>query len=170
MNLYQMGDFAAFEILYHRHSSRVHTYLKKKVAVDVAPELLQEVFEKLHKSRDKYASQYPFLPWLFTIARNTVTDFFKKAETKVTLASKSNPLLLENLAVATNEASFNSNVTEALNSLPHDQKRATELRYMSDWSFEKIAVSMETSEENVRKIISRGIKKIRSVFGEKGGL
>lgn len=169
MTLYQGGDFAAFEILYHRHSGRVFEYLKKKVDVGHAQELLQETFEKFHRSRSKYNSQYPFLPWLFTISRNALFDFFKTAETKVSQSSSSSPVLLDSLVAVVSDTHSPHDISVILGELPHNQKRAIELRYLHDWSFEKIADDMKTSEINVRQIISRGLKSLRLIVSGKGG-
>ena len=50
MELYQAGDFSAFETLYCRHAGRVFEYLKKKVSVESAQDLLQEIFEyRIHE-------------------------------------------------------------------------------------------------------------------------
>lgn len=167
MSLYITGDFAAFEILYKRHSGRVFDYLKKKVSAETAQDLLQEIFAKLHKSRAKYNPQYPFLPWLFTVARNSLMDFYKLAETKLTKASNSSDELLQNLpSVAVNEAG-NVDLALLLADLPPNQKRAIELRYLEDWSFEKIASHMNTSEGNARQLISRGLAFVRQF--RKGG-
>ena len=162
MSLYITGDFAAFEILYKRHSGRVFDYLKKKVSAETAQDLLQEIFAKLHKSRAKYNPQYPFLPWLFTISRNSLMDFYKLAETKLAKASSSSDVLFQNLpAVAVNAVGGDVDLAQLLTSLPPNQRRAIELRYLEDWSFEKIASHMNTSEGNARQLISRGIKLVR---------
>jgi RNA polymerase sigma factor (sigma-70 family) len=168
MTLYQSGDFTAFEILYRRHSGRVFEYLKKKVEVRTAQELLQETFEKLHRSRAKYNAQYPFLPWLFTISRNALFDFFKLSETKLAASSSSSTTLLENLVPIIAEGHSPHDISKILEVLPHHQKRAIELRYLQEWSFEKIASDMKTSEENARQMISRGIKRIRMTLSRKG--
>jgi len=167
MTLYQTGQFEAFEVLYTRHSGRVFEYLKKKTSIEVARELMQEVFEKIHKSRGKYISQYPFLPWAFTIARNSLFDFFKQAESK--LANSSSGVAIENLAIADSPPGNDFDLSQVLSSLPSNQRRAIELRYQQEWSFEKIARDMKTSEDNVRQIISRGIKKVRLMLGQAGG-
>ena len=169
MNLYLQGDFAAFEVLYTRHSGRLYEYLKKKVTPEIAQDLLQETFERLHKSRDKYNAQYPFLPWLFTISRNILLDFYKKAETKVSQASNSSQSLLESIIVTSDEHPTHD-FSQALNILPQNQKRAIELRYLNEWSFEKISQEIKISEENVRQLVSRGIKKLRLSLLKKGGV
>lgn len=165
MTLYQSGDYAAFECLYLRHSGRVYQYLKGKVATEVANDLLQEIFMKIHRSRDQYLSQYPFLPWLFTIARNQLTDYFKRSESKVIKIGIEPDLVAAEASLAAPEYDLST----ALSSLPTNQRRAIELRYMNEWSFEKIAEEMKTTPENSRQIVSRGIKKIRSLLpGRKG--
>lgn len=166
MTYYQAGEYHAFEILYLRHSGKVYAYLKKKVSADKAADLMQETFEKLHRSRDKYNHQFPFLPWLFTISKNTLFDWFKKNEAKVEISSVLKPELLEGLMSA--EKKQDAEIDILLNDLEGAQKNAIELRYLQEWSFEKIAKEMNTTEDNVRQIISRGIKKLRLQFAEKG--
>lgn len=170
MALYQSGDYDAFECLYKRHSGRVFEYLKGKVSDQAAAQdLLQETFMKVHRSRDLYSSQYPFLPWLFAISRNAVVDFFKSYATRLSQITISNDQMIERLpANSTNLVPTSQHdLASALSSLPVMQKRAIELRYLQDWSFEQIAEDMNTTPENGRQIVSRGIKKIRSFF--KGG-
>lgn len=158
MTLYQSGDYTAFECLYERHSGRVFQYLKGKVSADAAKDLLQETFLKVHRSRDQYLAQYPFLPWLFTVARNSLNDLLKSSDQKVIRIEVNADTLSGTLLPIAAE----HDLSAALNGLPHVQRRAIELRYMNEWSFEKIAEEMGTTPENSRKIISRGIKKIRS--------
>lgn len=126
----------------------------------MAKDLLQEIFMKIHRSRDQYLGQYPFLPWLFTITRNQLTDFFKQAESKVVKIGIEPELLPAEAVFQTPE----HDLSAALSSLPSHQRRAIELRYMNEWSFEKIAEEMKTTPDNTRQIVSRGIKKMRSLL------
>ena len=158
MTLYQSGDYGAFECLYERHSGRVFQYLKGKVSLEAAKDLVQETFLKVHRFRHQYQPQYPFLPWLFTVARNSLHDFLKSADQKVIrIEIDSDSLPAKLLPVASDH-----DLSAALSGLPHIQRRAIELRYMNEWTFEKIAKEMNTTPENTRQIISRGMKKIRS--------
>lgn len=160
MTLYQAGDYPAFECLYARHSGRVFQYLKGKVAAEIAKDLLQDIFLKIHRSRNQYSAQYPFLPWLFTIARNTLTDFFKQSQSKAVKVE----IDTNKLAATVIEDSSVHDLSAVLGSLPIVQRRAIELRYMNEWSFEEIAAEMKMTPENSRQIISRGIKKMRSLL------
>lgn len=162
MSRYQSGDVQAFESLYARHAGRVLAFLHKKVADQSARDLLQEIFLKLHRSRHQYSIQYPFLPWLFAITRNAIIDFIRLNETKV--ARNSAPSETE-IAASELPEPWMPDLSAALNTLPVNQRRAIELRYLSGWTFEQIASDMKTTPINVRQVISRGIKKLRFGFG-----
>lgn len=168
MDLYQKGDFSAFQEIYLRHSKKVYHYLKVKTnSLESAQDLMQEVFEKLHHNRDKYNSQYPFLPWVFTISRNTLLDHYKKAESKLIKNSISKEGVLEKMVEPVFMGS-NQDFSEVLKNLSPIQKRAIELRYLNDWSFNQIAIELSTSEDNIRQTISRGIKKLKLSFKKRG--
>lgn len=164
MALYQSGEAKAFETLYARHSGRVYEFLKKKTTAENARDLLQETFMKVHRSRHQYSAQYPFLPWLFAITRNALVDFIRLNESKV---ARNSVMEFREVASQTAEAPimWTPDLTNALQTLPVNQRRAIELRYLSDWTFEQIAEDMRTTPTNVRQVISRGLRKLRSGFG-----
>lgn len=169
MMAYQSGDVSAFEELYKRHSGRVLGYFLSKKA-DMAQEIVQETFLKLHRNRDQYSSSYPFLPWLFTIARNTHLDFFKKNESLVRRKSETLDFSFDLAAVDLPSTSTQSFSEEVLLQLSSDQRRAIELRYLREWSFEKIADELQTTPQNIRQVISRGIRKLKGLFANNGDL
>ncbi len=169
MELYQSSDYLAFEMLYQRHSGRIYKYLTGKVGSEIGQELFQDTFARIHKSRDKYNTQFPFLPWVFTIVRNLLRDYYKKAETQTV----QNSVGLEALSLeASSELASVGSLSQlevSLESLPDHQRRALRLRYLDDWTFEKIAEEIETSPQNVRQLISRGLKKIRASLNSQDG-
>ncbi|MCB0392919.1 MAG: sigma-70 family RNA polymerase sigma factor [Bdellovibrionales bacterium] len=161
MTLFKDGDMESFEVLYGRYSSRVYGFILKRLDSQVAQDLLQDVFLKIHNNRDKYSNHYPFLPWLFAITRNVVIDFVRLNESKV----RSRAGELQEVASSEVSDEWSGELTAALATLPVQQRRAIEFRYKSDWTFEQIASELKTTPTNVRQIISRGIRKLR----EKGG-
>ena len=57
METYKMGEVAAFDILFERHSGQVLGYLSRKLSSSKeAQDVLQDVFFKLHRSRHQYNS------------------------------------------------------------------------------------------------------------------
>lgn len=154
MMMYQDGDHMAFSILYERHKSKVYSYLEKRLHdKSHLDDLHQRVFVKFHKSRHLYNKKYEVLPWLYTITRSELLDFFKKRKIET---------------VEFNENLFSDEVDEDSiidlqneKSLSEKEKVAIENRYLKDKDFAEISNLLETSQSNVRKIISRGLKKLR---------
>ena len=168
MVAYQNGDDAGLEGIWYRQSGRVYHYLKKKVSDEVAKELTQEVFLKLHNSRNLYKSQYPFLPWLFTIAQNILIDHFRRAESKVMNATIHNPDIVELIPspIPLEGSLFEDSLSNLMRSLPEAQRNIIERRYRDEWSFEQIAREMKSSPVNIRQILSRSIKKLKILKGD----
>jgi RNA polymerase sigma factor (sigma-70 family) len=158
MKAYQQGDEQAFQELYRRYSGKVYGFLRGKLSDERAAEdVFQATFLKLHQARSHYDPSFPFVPWLFTVCRSVLTDQFrKKARRPETLDAEA----VEN-ARAPQVEETESRVPD-LGSLPTSQRAAVEMRYGEDLPFEEIAKRLETSPANVRQLISRGIRKLRS--------
>lgn len=162
MRSYQEGDYVAFQALYSRYSSRVYGFLfsqlKNRVKTD---DIFQATFLKLHQARHHYDPSFPFLPWLFTVTKSVMLDAIRKeSSAKEDLNAE---LVDQAIAPEAVTSSINLGVLEGA------QKAAIELRYQQELSFEEIARRLETTPSNVRQLISRGIKKLKSVTsgGEK---
>jgi len=162
MALYQSGEVGAFEVLFQRHSGKVFSFLRRRAAPELARELTQETFLKVHRARHQYSAQYPFLPWLFTITRNALVDHARLQESKLARESVGNE---DSIPASQPLEEPSGDLAGALESLPAPQRRAIELRYLQDWSFEQIAAELKTSPVNIRQVISRGLRKLRSSFG-----
>lgn len=163
MENYQMGNTAAFDILFHRHSARVFGFLfqrlsKKKEADD----LLQEAFFKLHRSKHQYNSTLPFAPWLFSITRSVLLDYAKKKNLEDPVDTQE----LDRVPSMKYEP-VESDLGEVLAVLPQAQRQAIQLRVYNEETFEEIAARLSTSPENARQLFSRGLKKLREKFGRK---
>ena len=159
MIAYQLGEAQAFEELYSRHAPKVLGFLRKKVRTEaVAQDIFQAAFLKLHRSKSRYDAAYPFLPWLFTICRSELLDALKKPHLAHETISADPPELVTSEPASDREISMRT--------LPANQRKAMELRYHQDFSFEEIAASLETSPANARQLVSRAIRSLRSLYGK----
>ncbi|MBI3555979.1 MAG: RNA polymerase sigma factor [Deltaproteobacteria bacterium] len=160
MVLYQRGDEASFGVLYARHSGRVYGFLMNSLRdKPMADDVFQATFMKLHRARSSYDPCFPFVPWLFTVCRGVMIDSIRKA------GRIHEDLDLE--AVERAQARGQDQEQDALPelpnlaSLPAAQRKAVELRYGQELSFDEIAGRLDTSPLNVRQLVSRAIKKLR---------
>ena len=110
-----------------------------------------------------YKENFLVLPWFFTIAKSVLIDELRK--------EKKNQVLEEevyDLIKAESEISINppTDIDEMINQLPEVQKQALKLRYVNENTFEEIAETLNLKSDNVRKIISRGINRLRQLVSE----
>lgn len=167
MAAYADGDIEAFRTLYERHNKRIFGYLIAKLKDrSEADDVFQSVFAKLHVARKKYRQEIPFLPWIFTIARNDLLDHLRKKSTymkHITISEKE----VENYADPTPDMAHFSVAIAELSSLTDAQRQALELRFNEGLTFSEIAAQMQTTSDNTRQIISRAIRKLRKLMGGK---
>jgi RNA polymerase sigma-70 factor (ECF subfamily) len=165
MTAYADGDTQAFEVLYERHKGRLLGYLYNKLRDrDEAEEVFQITFAKLHAARDRYREDIPFLPWVFTIARNAMIDHVRRSQAHRKHLIFADELLMNAVAVEKPNDSIGDTIAK-VSTLSPRQREVLELRFDQDFSFDDIAVRLETSSSNVRQIVSRTIRQLREALG-----
>jgi RNA polymerase sigma factor (sigma-70 family) len=165
MLLYQDGNENAFEELYRRYSGKVYSYLQKRLTErNWVDDVFQMVFTKLHQTRHQYNPSYRFDQWIFVMTKTVLLDFWKTTGVKT---SRFFSTSIDN--VAQSKLPIAEPVTEKPGFLPElimatlssDQRHAVELKFIDELSYQEIAKKLSRSEESVRQLISRGIRKIR---------
>lgn len=165
MQAYQNGVDGAFDLLFKRHSGRVYGFLMNRLTDRAqADDVFQATFLKLHQARRHYDPSFPFTPWLFTVCKSVLTDHLRKLKRSKEDAND------DLVTTAVDERSIAREAPSVpLDMLPSAQRMAVELRYQDELQFEEIADRLETSPSNVRKLVSRGIQRLKFLSGEKAG-
>ncbi len=79
LSLYKEGNKEHFETIIARYIGAIYNFTKRTGAKEEADDVTQEIFLKVWKNIGKFdADKASFKTWIFTIARNTVTDFLRK--------------------------------------------------------------------------------------------
>lgn len=148
MELIANGEIRAFEILFFRHRSKILGYVYKKLNDrNLAEDILQDIFEKVFKKAHTFKRELKFLPWVFTITRNIMTDHFRKS---------SKDKKLKDELVSTDH--LHASPTEVnMDRLPERYREALSLRYIEGLEFQEISSQMSITTENARKIVSRAV-------------
>ena len=165
MELYQEGNEQAFEIIYSRSKNKVYSYLKKRLNSsnnDLIDDIFQNVFIKLHKSRHLYKSELPFNNWLYSICRTALIDSLRKIKVFTPEAKESLIYYDQD-----NQSYFDLDNEKSLTA---KEKEAIRLRYFLEEDFEIISKNLDTTIVNSRKIVSRGLKKLREKISKERGL
>lgn len=161
MRLYQEGESMAFDVIYLRHKDKIYSYIARRVFDENSVnEIFQNAMLKFHRNRTRYDNSHPLLKWLYVITKSELLDFVKKKK-----------IVIENFDEAKFSTDQSGHDTDCINldeisSLNKNEKEAIALRYFSDHDFEEISQKLNLKESNVRKIISRGIKKIKLALSQ----
>lgn len=157
---YQDGSEEAFRILYERHSGKIFGFLKSRTRSNqLASDLAQEVFIKIHKSKHLYNRSLPVLPWIFSITNSVMIDGLRKEGRKREVLN----LDLDRYTSPAEEApQLKSSLAPLLEVLSENQQAALKMRYVDEKTFDEIAERLNTSPLNVRQLISRGVKLLKS--------
>ena len=163
---YAAGDEKAFTELYGRYRSRAFGYLSKRIndprTVD---ELFQQVFFKLHRSREIYQSDQIFSTWFFTICRNVAIDELRRKQ-RAPLNVELEEEHLEDRS-APDKATQTQDLPRAILALlPERQRKAVRMKFEEDLDFGEIATKLNTTSENVRQLVSRGLRKLKTRLGK----
>lgn len=164
VSLYQNGNEDAFEVLLHRHKSKIYTaiYLIVKDRY-VAEDLLQETFIKAINTirSGRYNEEGKFAPWISRIAHNLAIDYFRKCK-------RYPEVILEDGNGVYNSMDFAENSIESkqiakdnkeklrglIKELPEEQKQVLIMRHFLSMSFQEIAdrtgVSINTALGRMR--------------------
>jgi len=98
MQAYAKGDNEAFSRLYQRYQSKLYGFLFMRLTYrrqEVAAELFQVVWLKIHQAKSRYDSSKKFSSWFFTIAINTVRDFFSASSNRLETVADSEDTSLD---------------------------------------------------------------------------
>ena len=162
------GDDSAFEILVHRHQTSVLNLIYRFIGDRTqAKDLAQEVFIRVWQAAKTYRPEAKFTTWIYSITANLCFNELKSARRKKwfsfsrsdedgghtfeeTLADSgpsSEDLLLQK--------ERSRQISDALRSLPENQRMALILKRYDDLSYQEIAQIIGRSVPAVESLLVR---------------
>jgi len=88
MHRYADGEAASFSTVFAELAPRLRLFLRRMgCAPDVAEDLMQETFLRVHHARGSFARGKQVAPWAYSIARNCFISHTRSSKTKLSRAS-----------------------------------------------------------------------------------
>jgi RNA polymerase sigma-70 factor, ECF subfamily len=171
------GDEFAFEILVRRHQTSVLNLIYRYVGDRTkARDLAQEVFLRVWGTANRYEPKAKFTTWIYSITANLCLNELKSLRRQKLVglkieeeekegtdyASHSNaPQSPEDLLLAEERS---RQVSEALQSLPENQRIALILKRYENLSYGEIARIMESSVSAVESLLVRAKRNLQEML------
>ena len=161
------GDRGAFAELYDRHVDSVYRYLLYRVrepsdAEDLASEVFTRAFANIHRYRWQGKS---FLAWLYTIARNAVTDRRRRERPTVEIDNAYG--LAEDGPTAHDRAVHGEAVDALRGAVRHlttEQQEVLVLRFVENRSSREVAKILGKNEGAIRALQFRALGRLRKLM------
>ena len=162
------GDRHAFAALYDRHVDAVYRYAYFRLRIDAeAEDVTSEVFHRALLAMPRFEPRRPFLAFLYTIARNVVTDRIRRERPQASfedaLAHPSDVPGPEELASASDDVRRLRSAVARLTTL---EQEVIVLRYLEGRSTKETAVVIGKPESTIRGIQMRALAALRDLLGD----
>ncbi len=164
------GDAEAFGRVYELYFTPVFRYVFLRIRnKEESENITQEVFLKVFKVIDRFEERGKSpLNLFFTVARNTLIDFWKKKKDLLIEDLGHNFSELNNLysdAERNTEVGLlNEEIHKALGTLMGEQRDVIELRFFVGLKTKEIAELLNKREEAIRQIQCRALKVLKEYF------
>jgi RNA polymerase sigma-70 factor (ECF subfamily) len=173
MEAYRGGDDAAFADLVERYKNRLYGYFMRMVHNrELAEDLFQETFLRVHQKAHTYRAGAKFKSWLFTIATRITIDRLRRHSTHPQCEPMEfeEPDAGDDPAEQTAKSELHRTVQAAIEALPPKQRAALILSYYQGHTYPEIAKIMSCSLSSVKTHMSRALKKLEMLLPEGGVL
>ncbi|WP_440895767.1 RNA polymerase sigma factor SigX [Amphibacillus sp. Q70] len=163
-----------FHSLYDQYHTDLYQYVYYMVKNQHAAEdIVQEVYIKVLKSYENFRGESSEKTWLFSIARHTTMDYFRKQQRQQNKLAhffnkeqnlariKDQEPLPEEIAQLNDEM---KRIYHLLDQCTLDQKNVLILRYIQSLSIHETAQILEWSESKVKTTQHRAIKKLQQLI------
>jgi RNA polymerase sigma-70 factor (ECF subfamily) len=160
-------DPAAFAPLYDRYAVAIYRFCYRKVGdPDIANDLTAQIFVKAIERLDRYRPREgaTFRSWLFAIARNTVTDNWRRHRPTYDIEPVAGALVdhepgPEQHAIEQDELRY---LDQVLDALPETQRAIVELR-LAGLTTAEIMATLKMTEPAVKSAQHRAYRRLREI-------
>jgi RNA polymerase sigma-70 factor (ECF subfamily) len=175
------GNADAYRELHDRYQRRIYLGILRVVRdPDAAQDITQNTLLRMYQELPRYRPEYPFWPWLRTIARNTAFDEIRRQQLDTRkrqewLNETSGGRRLTEGVPAIDQtssdpfnvdvASFRQELAQALPQLQELYRRCYERRDLERQSYEDIAKELHMSEATARKTVNRARRALQQILG-----
>lgn len=161
-----------FGVLYDRYFDTIFRFVFKRLGgnEEIAGDITQQTFIKAMANIGKYEDRgFPFSSWLYRIAQNEVSMFFRQEKKNFSVSIDENRLSdMAGEAEISNIMSTEDleKLIEYVNDLKQEHQDLIELRFFQGLSFKEIAEIYDITEANAKMRTYRILEKLGQMWKE----
>jgi len=159
----------AFGAFYRRHVGGVLAFFRRRtgdtqLALDLTGETFARALEHADRSR---ASGRSAVAWLYTIARNLLSDSYRRGQVADDARRRLSlePMIVTDLGFERVEAAVDASrqlaAIDLAGALSADQAQAVQARVLDNQSYDQIATQLRCSPQVARQHVSRGLRNLK---------
>ena len=154
-------DVQAFGALYDRYVQRVYRfcYYRTNNKAD-AEDLTAQIFLIVLETLPRYRQQGHFAGWLFSIARNKVSDHHRRVP-HMSLDESTLPPIQIDFEINVETSQRKESLLKLIQALAEDERELIHFRYVAELSFAEIAQALKKNEDAVKKMLYRLIARLK---------
>jgi len=165
------GDSAAFAEIYELCQPPIYRYIYYRVSdVSTAEDLTADVFVRLVEKIDRFTYRgRPLLAWLYTIARNLITDHHRRVG-QATMLPLDEQLVADSddLEQAAERGLAQRRLAAALPHLTKDQQQVIILKFIEGLDNAEVAQMLDKPVGAVKSLQHRALAALRRVLEKNG--
>ena len=168
----QPGHSETISTVYTEYYKKIYKYILYRVGDhNIAEDLVSEVFEKVIAKYSTYKSEKAkFSTWLFTIANNTLINYYKRSKDQhnmrlINCGKIESKYRLEDLII---EQELKELLLKAIVNLDERQRNIIAFKFGAGLTNREIAKILNLTESNVGTILYRSLKRLRDILKEQG--
>ncbi|HMW07081.1 MAG TPA: sigma-70 family RNA polymerase sigma factor [Leptospiraceae bacterium] len=161
----QFGNSKSYYTLLNKIKTILEKYLSRRIySHEDREDVLQDILIAIHYSKHTYLPNRPFYPWMYAIAKNVLSKYYKKIQKLKDISfdmdiletQSTDPILEES-----DSAELMKNIHSAIEELPTRQRQILYMMKFDKMSIKEIALKLKLSEGNVKVIAHRSYQRIR---------
>ncbi len=171
MERFKGGDSTAFEEIFSRYKNRIYNYAYRFLGNEAyAEEIVQELFFKVIKQRDKYEPRAKLSTWLYTMARNLCIDKLKRRSVRKSISQQAEknlpdfgviPKTRPNQEDLFHRQQLQAILQQAVSRLSPEQREVFLMRTKLTLPFVEMADILGVPESTLKSRMCYALKKIR---------
>jgi RNA polymerase sigma-70 factor (ECF subfamily) len=154
----------SIENVWYQYHQKLLSFIKQKVGNDVAEDILQDVFVKIHTQVDSLKESNKLESWLFQVTRNTIVDYYRSRKPTEAL-----PDWLEQKNINDDEKirkELSLCLEPMVKMLPDKYKKAVQLSEIEGKTQQEVARLEGISLSGAKSRVQRGRKLLKEILND----